>query len=213
MVDRITRSAVQILAVAEDELRKALEQRLDEFDSAFSSAREASTSAVLADMRESAAKDGFTIKVPAINPPRLSVNVSSSELVGNVIRTKTTYKEKSVEKEGVIAWVARKVNMGGYKTEMQKKTRHYFDLRKARQQITAGLGEKFNGLGSLAAEHVNDAVHGSVTTFFDELHAKVEEIRQDFLQSKRDKELSREDREKLWATLGHFLEDAKDARD
>ena len=211
MVDQITRSAVQVLTVAEDALRKALEQRLDEFDNAFSSAREASTSAVLADMRESAAKDGFTIKVPAINPPRLSVNVSSSELVGNVIRTKTTYREKSVEKEGVIAWVARKVNMGGYKTETQKKTRHYFDLRKARQQITAGLGEKFNGLGSLAAEHVNDAVHDSVTTFFDELHAKVEEIRQDFLQSKRDKELSREDREKLRATLGHFLEDAKDA--
>ena len=217
MVDRITRSAVQILAVAEDELRKALEQRVDEFDSAFSSAREASTRAVLTDMRESAAKDGFTIKVPAINPPRVSVNVSSNELVGNVIRTKTTRKTKRVEQGGVGGSIKRGFGSlfgqedWGYDDVEVIKKRHYVDVQKARKQITAGLGEKFNGLGGIAAENVKDAVDDSVTIFFAELHAKVEEIRQDFLQSKRDKELSREDREKLRATLGHFLEDAKDA--
>ena len=217
MVDRITRSAVQILAVAEDELRKALEQRVDEFDSAFSSAREASTRAVLTDMRESAAKDGFTIKVPAISPPRLSVNVSSNELIGNVISTKTTRKIKRVEQGGPggavkrgAGWLFGQDDWGYDDVEVIKK-RHYVDVQKARKQITAGLGEKFNGLGGIAAEIVKDAVDDSVTIFFAELHAKVEEIRQDFLQSKRDKELSREDREKLRTTLGRFLEDAKDA--
>ena len=219
MVDRITASAIQIAAVAEEALRRALDRRIDDFDSAFSSAREIGTRTVLADMRESAAKGGFTIKVPAINPPRVSVNVSSSELVGNVIRTKTTTKTKTirVEQEGGWGALKRLVDVGdfgwGYDdvTYKEKKKRHSVDVHEAQRQITAGLGKKFNGLGDLAAERVKDAVEDSVETFFNELRAKVEEIRQDFLQSKRDKELSREDREKLRTTLGRFLENAKDA--
>ena len=225
MKDRIAASVSEIATVAEEALRKALDRRIDDFDSKFSSVREESAKAVLADLRKSVAKDGFNISVPAINPPRVSVNVSSSELVRDVIwtktTTKTTTKTKRVEQEGFWGGLKRKAGWlldqddWGYDDvtykEKKKEKRYFVDVHKAEAQITAGMGKKFNGLGALAAERVEDAVEDSVEAFFSELRAKVGEIRQDFLQSKRDKELSREDRERLRTTLGGYLRDAKDA--
>lgn len=205
--DKISESVSEILNDAERVLQEEIGLQIDEFERKFEASQMDRSKAVLVKMQERLGKDGFKIKLPRIRPLHRQLKLADI-FIDNTTRTFT----RKVKQKGWEAKIKRALDIfskdWGYDHVEYKRTSYHVNVLSAKGRILEMLSNHFLDLNKGTVPEMRKAVEGSVEQFFDELKAKVEEIRQDFLHSKRDLELSNEKQTELHGVLTTYLKRA-----
>ena len=206
-IKKMFESVSEIAEVAKRTLQKKVDLRIDEFERRFESVQKEGSETVLIKMQERLGQDGFNVTPPAIRTPRLKLKSVADNAVDSFIREKTERKTKLVPQEGLWGTVKRFIlfffptDGAGYDLIEEKETLYHVDFRVAKRKILDGFLKSLDALSEEAVREVKKEVEGSVDRFFDELKVKVEELRQNFIHSKGDKEFSHEKQTKLRRVL------------
>ena len=210
-IDKISESVSKIVNDAEHILQEKIGLQIDDFERKFEDAQRDRSKAVVVKMQERLGKDGFKIKIKL---PRIRSPHRQLKLEDTFIRSATRTRIRKVEQEGmlgkikrVVGWIVSQDDWGKYEIE-SKTTSYHVNVLSVKGRILEVLSNHFLDLNKETVPELRKVVEGSVEQFFDELKAKVEEIRQDFLHSKRDLELSNEKQKKLHRVLTDYLKKA-----
>ena len=209
-VDAIRRSVSKIVDVANRNLKEAIKHRVHEFQLELDTLKRDCTEAVFDKVQERLGQAGFKIKSPQIRPLRLPLKFAVDDVFDGLISEGSRSKTNMLEQAGWMGAIKRFFGKPfdqdwGYELTITKESIYRIDLRKVKCQLSHIVYKYFDKLDEKTLVAVKQAVQKSVDQFFGELEAKVEEIRQFFLQSEADNKLSAEGKRKLHRDLNTYL--------
>ena len=213
LIEAIKVSVSKIVDVAERSLQKKIEDRVNGFECKFDILKKDCAEAVFGKVQERLDQAGFKIKFPRIRISHLrQIKFAVDDVFDGLISKESRSKTRKIKQKSWTGGIKRFFGdlfgqeEWGFEKKTTKETMYHIDLSNVDKGLSHIFYKCFADLDKSTMWMVGSAVEGSVDQLFNELQPKIEEIRQNFLQSVRDKKLSSEGKRKLHETLTAYLE-------
>ena len=144
---------------------------------------------IIFDINTSISNEGFTIRLKFPDTQELNNIFKNKNLSLNEKMDVQTKKEPySVEKSGVLPWLARKIWGGGSETRYRNVTEYIIKIKDIKQFVFTSVGENFDRYDKATKQEIIQPINTEVDEFFNELKKTIGHVRGDLQQGIRDKQ-------------------------
>ena len=199
LLKKIKDSVDKELSFAEDAMRTATGGLLQDFRGHFRDDVLKSVQEILGNLESRMQSDGFSIEISIPDMRLLSLSLSTSDVLDSALKEKSKKVSSRRRKDGMWGSVCSFFGTNDWGWEDYEETERYFevDIRKVQKSVIAGIKSTFDGLEQAVASQIETPLRNEVGEFFDSFKSKVELIRGDLLQSIRDQERSKAEKDAL----------------
>lgn len=199
LLQKIKDSVDKEVRLAEDAMRTATGQLLRDFRSHFRDDVAKSAQDILGSLESRMHGDGFAIQISVPDIKLLSLSLSASDVLESAIKEKSKKVSRRRRQDGVWGKVCGFFGTSDWGWEEYEATQKHFevDIRKVQKSVMDGIKSTFDGLDRSLSDQIEAPLRKEVDNFFDTFKSKVELIRGDLLQSIRDQENSKAEKEAL----------------
>lgn len=199
LLKKVNESVDKEVRFAERAMHTATSQLLKEFRSHFRDDVASSARDILGSLESRMKDDGFNIEISIPDIKLLSLNFSAGDILESAVKEKSKTVTRQRRQDGAWGKVCSLFGTSDWGWEDYEETEHYFevDIRKVQKSVMAGIKSTFNGLEKSLAGQIEVPLRKEVDEFFYAFKSKVELIRGDLLQSIRDQENSKAEKEAL----------------
>lgn len=190
---RINMSVQYVMKSAEDSMREAIANTLDQFNKNFTKNVRLEATHIVDRMNDRMVKDGFSININIPDIKVISIAFSPDEMLSDIISKETEIARSWRRQTGMWGTICSWFDTSDWGWEEYKYNKDVYkiDIRKVKTALDRNINEIFDGLATSVSTYIQQPLNNGVAAFFDQFKTTVEQIRGDLLQSIRDKERSK----------------------
>ncbi len=214
MLGKIQDSLEDIVKKNESIMKKAINSALNQFQSIFSNTIILEAKRIIDDIAIRMKKSGFHISLTIPDASLLYLKASGAEMLGDLIDAKTKTVTKRYRKENVWGKICSWFNTDDWGWESYSAQEEYFeiDVDKIKKLVDADIQRIFSGLDKDVSKQIRQPLQDGIRDFFAGFRKTVEQIRGDLLQSIRDHESSKDEKDTLAKRLAALKKGVPDIR-
>jgi len=199
LLKKIKESVDKELCLAENTMRTATSQLLQDFRSHFRDDVTKSAQEILLNLESRMQSDDFSIELSVPDIKLLSLSLAAGDALESAIKEKSKTVTRRRRQDGAWGKVCGFFGTSDWGWEDYEKTERHFevDIRKVQKSVMEEIKSTFDGLDKSLSGQIEAPLRKEVDEFFDAFKLKVELIRGDLLQSIRDQENSKAEKEAL----------------
>ncbi|WP_430231246.1 dynamin family protein [Paraburkholderia tropica] len=215
LMDTIRARVEEVMAHAERDMQSDLIQLIDNFKQGFSDKIEAPASEIISNLNTRLGNDGFSVnlEVPAIALD--TIEFSSSEMLADAIEQKTRRVTRQRRQSGAWGKVCSWFNTSDWGWEDYSVTVEYSEIHlgTVKNMVGERIKESFDGLAERIHESVKKPVNDATNQFFTDFKDAVQKIRGTLIQSQRDQQRDKAEKDRLIEHLVQLMQNVPAARE
>lgn len=184
-------------------MKGTINSALTQFQSLFAQKIISEAEKIVGDLSSRMQESGFSLNLTIPNASLLSLQFSGAEMLQDLIETKTENRTSRRRKDSVVGkicgWFG--TDKWGWESYSYTQTSYEINLTQIRESALQDIGKIFDGLEQDMTKRIRLPLQEGIGGFFTGLRKTVEQIRGDLLQSIRDQEHSKEEKEALTKRL------------
>ncbi len=210
IIKGIDKGVQDIFSEQEQRLTEASGRFIEHFQKKFDEDISNKANEVVGELNKRLKGEGFSIHLKAPHMPHLSMRGDNMDSLHNIIEDKRRWETRKRHKKGVWGTVCSWFSTDDWGTE-EYQTRVgsiEIDTVKIRDAINKNINRIFDGLEHTVLETIEKPLQERIDAFFDDLKQTVSALREDLMQSIRDKQKSQESQKTLAAHLSELKRQA-----
>lgn len=199
LIEKIQRSLTEIMGSAESDIEGIVAGVMQRFEQSFSDEVISASETIIQQTRTTLEKEGFSLTLSTPQSAKITLNVSSLDIIEKSIRSKTKMEACSRRKNGAWGTVCKWFNTSDWGWEEYEKEVEFFevDIKKIRKTALKNVDDILADLNENIATQIKHPLDESMECFFADLKVMIERIRGDLIQGLKDNQLSQEKKEQL----------------
>ncbi len=188
--DKVSR----IVDYTDDYIYQIMEELIDDFEAKATQALSKAL-VLIEDIQQRLFGEGFDIqlKVPLLN--YVALQLSAEDMFSNLVVRHSSTEVQRYRKQNIWGTLCRFIGTSewGWSSNEVEENRYEIELSRVRNNVFEGLADLFDDLGESIVEYVQRSMNDSVTELFSTLKQYVDDLREDLIQSCRDREKSQQE--------------------
>ena len=198
----------RIMRQSKDFLRYNIAEILGEFEVQLESIRENDTTKIIRHLEERLGNADFQISIQIPNSSNLELEYRIDDTLQDFFEEKTRRVTKRRRQSGFWGGLCELFDTDdwGWESYTDEETRYIVNFEDVRSRIIYNMRNYFSGLNKEIEKNIEIPIKENISTYFEELKFKIENLRGDFLQSIQDHGLEKEKKEQLYDILASYNE-------
>lgn len=202
LASKIANSIDVIFMEGNRDLKDATTAMLKSFEDEFQNGLVSQASEMIQALTMRLGEQGFSVK---LNMPKSSVvklQFTGAEMLESIVQEKQQTVTRSRVIDSYFAKFRNWLN-DDWGKEYYDHVENFFeiDIKKIRTQTTKGVKAALDGLGQSVEQFIKQPMNDGIEEFFNQFSKTIDQLRGDFEQSIKDKELSRAEQDELEAEI------------
>ncbi|HDR9198188.1 dynamin family protein [Burkholderia vietnamiensis] len=215
LMETIRARVEEVMAHAEQDMQDDLMQLIEDFKKRFSDHVEAPAHMIIGDINKRLGDDGFVVKLEIPMIALDTIEFSSGEMLADAIQHKTRRVTRQRRSSGAWGTVCSWFNTSDWGWEDYSVSVEYAEisLKTVKGMVGERIKDSFNGLAARIHESVKEPVTMATDKFFAAFKDEVQKIRGTLMQSERDQQRSKAEKDRLIEDLVLLMRNVPAARE
>jgi replication fork clamp-binding protein CrfC len=215
LMDTIRARVEEVMVHAEGDMQHDLMESIENFQRRFREKIEAPARQIIGDLNSRLSDDGFAVKLEIPIIVLDTIEFSSGEMLADAIQHKTRTVTRQRRQSGVWGSACKLFNTSDWGWEDYTVSVEYSEIHLVTVKDTVGkrIVESFDGLAERIHESVKVPVNLATSEFFAAFKDEVQKIRGTLMQSERDQQRNKAEKDRLIEDLVLLMQNVPAARE
>lgn len=215
LMDTIRARVEEVMAHAESDMQQDLVKLIEDFKKRFSDHVEAPAHRIIGDLNQRLGEDGFTVKLVIPMIALDTIEFSSGEMLADAIQHRTRTVTRQRRQSGTWGKVCSWFNTSDWGWEDYSVSVEYSEIHlgTVKEMVARRIGESFDGLAERIHGSVKEPVNLATGEFFAAFKGEVQKIRGTLMQSERDQQRDKAEKDRLIEELVVLMQNVPAARE